>query len=417
MTRAIDGIVARGEVGGRTVQIVETGAVECHVYEPAPLADGQVRVRTVRSAVSTGTEMTFYGRDASNVYLHKQWNEELRLFEPGTPSIDYPFVFGYRASGEVVESRSADVAVGHRVYGNWRHTELTTMSAQRALDHTLPADADLGRRRGPRPDGPDLRQRGRLRRGRARGWPCGRLRGGPVGLITAQIAAAEGAQVFVVDRVSERLQVARDLGLETVEAAEGVDVAATLKRRFGSEGIAVAWECTGSTFALHEAIRVVRRKGLVVAVGLLPGRGPRPAPGRRVPSQRDPRRLRPDRQHPRGLHVGHPPRADHRAGAGRQRQARDAASPDAAGGGGRRGVRRPGRSGRGPSDRLPVRRLGPHGPRRHSGLYVHSRGLTPLAWPSCPPSVDRRLGGSIRSGEITLGPLRRGRRLDCRPAM
>src|SRR6188508_2380044 len=69
VTRAIDGIVARGEVGGRTVQIVESGAVECHVYEPAPLPDGQVRVRTVRSAVSTGTEMTFYGRDASNVYL------------------------------------------------------------------------------------------------------------------------------------------------------------------------------------------------------------------------------------------------------------------------------------------------------------------------------------------------------------
>ena len=153
MTRAIDGIVARGEVGGRTVQIVETGAVECHVYEPAPLADGQVRVRTVRSAVSTGTEMTFYGMHASNVYLHKQWNEELRLFEPGTPSVDYPFVFGYRASGEVVESRSPDVAVGHRVYGNWRHTEFTTMSAQRALDHTLPADLTWD-------DGVDLGQMG-----------------------------------------------------------------------------------------------------------------------------------------------------------------------------------------------------------------------------------------------------------------
>ena len=46
--RAIDGIVARGEIGGRTVQIVDTGAVECAFYEPAPLADGHVRVRTVR---------------------------------------------------------------------------------------------------------------------------------------------------------------------------------------------------------------------------------------------------------------------------------------------------------------------------------------------------------------------------------
>lgn len=271
MTRAIDGIVARGEVGGRTVQIVESGEVECHVYEPAPLAEGQVRVRTVRSAVSTGTEMTFYGRDASNVYLHKQWNEELRLFEPGTPSVDYPFVFGYRAAGEVVESRSPDVAVGHRVYGNWRHTELTTMPAQRALDQSLPADLSWD-------DGVDIGQMGPIcvnavafGGGEHAGGPAVVLGAGPVGLITAQIAAAEGAQVHVVDRVPERLQVARDLGLETVEAAEGVDVAATLKRRFGSEGIAVAWECTGSTFALHEAIRVVRRKGLVVAVGFYQG--------------------------------------------------------------------------------------------------------------------------------------------------
>lgn len=271
MTRAIDGIVARGEVGGRTVQIVDTGEVECYVYDPAPLADGQVRVRTIRSAVSPGTEMTFYGRDASNVYLHKRWNQELRLFEPGTPSIDYPIVFGYRASGEVVESRSPDVQVGHRVYGNWRHTELTALPAQRAIEQTLPAELSWD-------DGVDIGQMGPIcvnavafGGGEHAGGPAVVLGAGPVGLITAQIAAAEGAQVLVVDRLPERLEVARDLGLETVEAAQDVDIAATIKRRFGSEGIAVAWECTGSTFALHEAIRVVRRKGLVVAVGFYQG--------------------------------------------------------------------------------------------------------------------------------------------------
>ena len=62
-------------------------------------------MRSVRTAVSPGTEMTFLGRDASNVYLHKHWNEALRLFDAGPPSIDYPMAFGYRAVGEVVESR------------------------------------------------------------------------------------------------------------------------------------------------------------------------------------------------------------------------------------------------------------------------------------------------------------------------
>ena len=273
MTRAVDEALARGEIGGRTVQIVESGAVECHTYEPAALAEGQVRVRTVRSAISPGTEMTFYGRDAPNVYLRKQWNEELRLFESGTPSAEYPLTFGYRASGEVVESGSPDVPVGHRVYGNWRHTELTAMPAQRALDQALPDGLTWD-------DGVDIGQMGPIcvnaaafGEGEHVGSPVVVFGAGPVGLITAQIVAAEGAQVLVVDRIGQRLAIARELGLETVEAADGVDVAATLKRRFGSEGIPVAWECSGSTFALHEAIRVVRRKGLVVGVGFYQGEG------------------------------------------------------------------------------------------------------------------------------------------------
>jgi threonine dehydrogenase-like Zn-dependent dehydrogenase len=270
---SIEELVASGAIGGRTVQIVSSGAVECATYEPAPLAEGMVRVRTVRSAISPGTEMTFYGRDASNVYLQKTWNEELRLFEAGQPTMTYPITFGYRAAGEVVESRSPDVPIGHRVYGNWRHTELTTMPAERALDQSLPDELSWD-------DGVDVAQMGPISvnavafgEGEHGGGPAVVFGAGPVGLIVAQIAAAEGAQVHVVDRVPSRLAIARDLALETVEAADGVDVAATLKRRLGADGIAVAWEATGSTIALHEAIRVVKRQGLVVAVGFYQGEG------------------------------------------------------------------------------------------------------------------------------------------------
>ena len=95
---------------------------------------------------------------------------------------------------------------------------------------------------------------------------------GPVGLITAQVARASGAErVYVVDRLVNRLAIAESLGLEPVEAGEGIDVAAALKRRHGSDGIPVAIECSGSTFALHEAIRVVRRRGLVVGAGFYQG--------------------------------------------------------------------------------------------------------------------------------------------------
>jgi D-arabinose 1-dehydrogenase-like Zn-dependent alcohol dehydrogenase len=268
----VEELVARGDIGGRTVQIVSSGAVECATYEPAPLADGSVRIRTVRSAISPGTEMTFFGRDASNVYLHKRWNDELRLFEPAEePSMTYPIAFGYRAAGEVVDSGSTEIPIGTRVYGSWRHTELTAMPAARAASQRLPDELTWD-------DGVDLGQMGPIAVNAVafaddehRGRSAVVFGAGPVGLITAQIAAADGASVHVVDRLPSRLAIARDLGLATIEAGEGVDVAAMLKRRLGPEAVSVAWECTGSTFALHEAIRAVRRQGLVVAVGFYQG--------------------------------------------------------------------------------------------------------------------------------------------------
>jgi len=105
-----------------------------------------------------------------------------------------------------------------------------------------------------------------------RGTPTVVFGAGPVGLIVAQIAAASGASaVHVVDRLASRLAIAKTCGLDTLLSADGVDVARELKLRLGAEGIAVVFECTGSTRALHEAIRTVRRRGRVVAVGFYQG--------------------------------------------------------------------------------------------------------------------------------------------------
>jgi threonine dehydrogenase-like Zn-dependent dehydrogenase len=264
--------IERGEIGGRTVQLTEAGEVECVRYDPAPLADGHVRIRTVRSAISPGTEMTFYGRRATNVYLHKRWNPELRIFEVGTASMTYPLVIGYRAAGEVTESRAPSVAVGTRVYGNWRHTEFTSLPAETALAQRLPDGLTWD-------DGVDIAQMGPIclnatsyGEGEHAGRPAVVFGAGVVGLLTAQMVRATGADpVHVVDRLPARLAIAASLGLETVDATSTDDVAAALKRRHGAEGIPVAWECTGSTRALHEAIRVVRRRGAVVAVGFYQG--------------------------------------------------------------------------------------------------------------------------------------------------
>ena len=264
-------LVERGEIGGRTARIVESGAVECHVYPLSALMDGMVRIRTVVSATSPGTELTYIGRDASNPYLRKHWDAGLRLFVPGAPTQDYPIVFGYRASGVVVESRDPRVTIGTRIFGRWRHTEYTTLTARDANAQILPTELSLD-------DGVDLAHMLPIcvnavsyAEERHVGAPVVVFGCGPVGLILAQVARATGAsRVYAVDRLAPRLALAGSLGFSPLDASSE-DLVARLKREVGAEAIPVAFECSGSSQALHEAVRVVRRRGTVIAVGFYQG--------------------------------------------------------------------------------------------------------------------------------------------------
>ncbi len=270
--RHIDELVARGEIGGRTVRIQSGGVVDCHEYPVAALAAGHVRVRTVRSAISPGTELTYIGAGASNPYLHRHWDPTLRIFDSGGASVEYPIVFGYRAAGQVVESAAPTVPVGTRIYGKWRHTELIALPAKVAAEQRIPDGLSFD-------DAVDLGQMAPIGMNaiayageELNGTPTVVFGAGPVGLTVAQLAAASGASaVHVVDRLESRLEIAGSHGLETLLSADGVDVARELKLRLGADGIAVAFECTGSTRALQEAIRTVRRRGRVVAVGFYQG--------------------------------------------------------------------------------------------------------------------------------------------------
>ena len=272
MAPTIDQLVESGTIGGRTVRIDTMGAVECHVYPVGTLRDSAVRVRTALSAISPGTEMTFVGRAATNVYLHKTWDERLRLFVKGSPTLEYPIVFGYRAAGSVVESMVEDVPVGTRLFGSWRHTEFSVLDAEQARAQRLPDGLSVE-------DGVDVAQMGPICVNAVAhadrehdGAPAVVFGAGPVGLITAQCVRATGGDpVFVVDRIASRLAIAERLGFRTVHGSAVDDVAVEVKQTFGPEAIPVAFECTGSTLALHEAIRVVRRRGTVVAVGFYQG--------------------------------------------------------------------------------------------------------------------------------------------------
>ena len=80
-------------------------------YDEGPPGDGQVRLETLYTGFSAGTELTFY--KASNPYLHSRWDAGRGVFVPGEAEMRYPVPFlGYMESARVVESRAAALPVG-----------------------------------------------------------------------------------------------------------------------------------------------------------------------------------------------------------------------------------------------------------------------------------------------------------------
>ena len=93
---------------------------------------------------------------------------------------------------------------------------------------------------------------------------------GPIGLLSAQVARAEGGDVVVsgVDRdETHRLPIAEELGFPTVNAMESdpAEVAADHAR---VDGFDVVIDSTGHESGVRGAVEAVRRAGQVVLVGL-----------------------------------------------------------------------------------------------------------------------------------------------------
>lgn len=85
---------------------------------------------------------------------------------------------------------------------------------------------------------------------------------GPVGLLAAQVARAEGAKDVVLSDISEfRLELARSLGFRT-------EVAGTVPEGPGHEDADVLLECSGAPTALAEGLWRLRTGGRAAMVGM-----------------------------------------------------------------------------------------------------------------------------------------------------
>ncbi len=97
---------------------------------------------------------------------------------------------------------------------------------------------------------------------------------GGIGLAALQGARAAGAEVIVgVDLVAAKLDVARRLGATDTVDATATDAVAAVRRLTG--GVDAAFEATGNASVVAQAVAMLDRGGVAVAIGV-------PAPGSRL---------------------------------------------------------------------------------------------------------------------------------------
>lgn len=257
---------------GQRVVFTRPRTVEFEQYDDEPLGDRQVRLRTIYSGISAGTELTAYR--GSNPYLHKRWDERQRLFvDAEETSQQYPTgSWGYEEVGEVIECGPDVTAVepGDVIYGTWGHRTHHVVDEAYAEQRVLPRELD-----------PILGIFSHIGAIALNGVHDGRIRIGEtvavfglgvVGQIVAQLAKGSGSRVIGVDLLEKRLVVASNL--------QAVDVAINAREEAAAErikaltaglGADVAIEASGSSGALHEATRAVAYSARVVALGFFQG--------------------------------------------------------------------------------------------------------------------------------------------------
>jgi 2-desacetyl-2-hydroxyethyl bacteriochlorophyllide A dehydrogenase len=92
---------------------------------------------------------------------------------------------------------------------------------------------------------------------------------GPVGLCAVQVAVASGAgPVFAIDTVAERLEVARGFGAIPVHLGSENPREVVRAGTVDGRGVDAAIDAVGHPDALDTAIRVTRKAGTVVAIGV-----------------------------------------------------------------------------------------------------------------------------------------------------
>ncbi|MBI5305298.1 MAG: zinc-binding dehydrogenase [Chloroflexi bacterium] len=259
---------------GQVLTIQEPFKVGFDEYEDRPLSESEVRIQTLYSGISAGTELTAYR--GSNPYLHKFWNEKDRLFVTSQPpSKQYPMIaFGYEECGRVIEigNQVTQLKPGDCVYGNWGHRTYHIATEEWAAARLMPENLD-----------PMLgifnvitaiAYNGILDAAIRLGETVAVFGLGTPGQMVAQMAKRSGARVIGVDMIDLRLDLAQKMGwIDVALDARRGRIAERIKELTDNRGADVVIEVSGSYAALHEAIRAAAYSAKAITLGFFQAQG------------------------------------------------------------------------------------------------------------------------------------------------
>lgn len=252
--------------GPRQVEVVEC--------DDEPLPPGSIRVRTLYSGISAGTELTAYR--GTNPYLTRSWDAEQRLFVDGSVGPRYPVEgWGYSEVGVVTEVAGDQAglpgvpAKDDVVWGIWGHRSEAVLPASKLDDQVVPCGLDPLAATFARVGSVALNAV--LAAETHLGETAVVFGQGVIGLLATRLATLSGVRVVASDAIRSRLDRAVEFGaVATVDATTG-SAAEVARELTGGRGADVAVELSGNVHALHEAIRSVAVGGRVVAAGFYQG--------------------------------------------------------------------------------------------------------------------------------------------------
>jgi threonine dehydrogenase-like Zn-dependent dehydrogenase len=252
-------------------------------YNEGDAPDGHVRLETLYTGFSAGTELTFLKH--TNPYFHSRWDADRGVFRGGEPSLAYPVPFlGYMEVARVTESRSPAFFPGQVLATTFGHKSGHTADPARDVLIPMPRELDpiLGifvAQMGPiaangilhadaEHFGPNVVRLGQSLTDK----PVLVIGAGAVGLMTAFFARRAGATEVVVADPSafrrERLQAMGFLAMTEQEAWQH----ARSNWHSGSErGADFVFQTRAHPASLHTALQALRPQGTVIDLAFYQG--------------------------------------------------------------------------------------------------------------------------------------------------